>query len=386
MPENFDYADRRVTAKPLVVHVIYRLAIGGMENGLVNLINNMPENRYRHAIICITEYTDFSERIRVPIDIYALHKKPGNDISSHIRLWRLLRKLRPDIVHTRNLGALEYTLTSKLSGVKVTVHGEHGRDMLDIDGSSRKYNLLRMAFRPFVSKYIAVSHDLERWLEEVVHVNKDNIYQIYNGVDIDKFSQSKALDTRNNVYESINIGTVGRLQEEKDQATLVCAFSKLLEICPEMKNRLRLMIVGDGPLRGKLEGLTRKYGIEDMTCFTGARDDIPSILSSMDIFVLPSLGEGISNTILEAMACGLPVIATAVGGNLELVEDGVTGYLIPPANTREMANALNIYISSPELIKRHGSAGRNKVVSGFSINNMVDHYMYVYDKLIGVSV
>lgn len=386
MPENYDNSQSPGETIPLVVHVIYRLAIGGMENGLVNLINNMPVNRYRHAIICVTDYTDFRNRITVPVDIYALHKKPGNNISSHIRLWRLLRKLRPDIIHTRNLGTLEYALVARLAGVKVTIHGEHGRDMQDIDGTSKKYNFMRRLFRPFISAYITVSQDLERWLEVVINVDRNNIYQIYNGVDIEKFSRLELADSSHHIYEKIVIGTIGRLKEEKDQSTLISAFARLLEICPAMKRRLQLIIVGDGPLRDNLEALAYRKGISDWVTFTGARDDVPSLLRSMHIFVLPSLGEGISNTILEAMASGLPVVATAVGGNLELVQDGITGRLVSSANVNEMSDALKSYIENIDLIRMHGSAGRENIVSKFLINNMVNGYMYVYDKYLGLSV
>lgn len=386
MSNNIDKSSDISGHRPLVVHVIHRLAIGGMENGLVNLINNMPTNRYRHAIVCITDYTDFRNRITEPVDIFALHKKPGNDISSHVRLWRLLRKLRPDIVHTRNLGTLEYALISRLCGIKATVHGEHGRDMQDIDGSSKKYNFIRRMLRPFVSAYITVSRDLERWLNEVIHVGRDKIYQIYNGVDVDKFSHSEVMNAVPIMVEEIVIGTVGRLSEEKDQATLILAFASLLKSCPGMREKLRLLIVGDGPLRSHLEALAYKMDVADRVCFTGARDDVPSLLQSMHIFVLPSLGEGISNTILEAMATSLPVVATAVGGNSELVQNGVNGRLVPPADVEGMTEVLKVYVNNIDIIKAHGAAGRIKVVEEFSINNMVNRYMYVYDKLTGLSV
>ena len=152
---------------PLVAHIIYRLDVGGLENGLVNLINHIPAERFRHAIICLTGYSEFRRRIRrSDVPVFALNKPAGNSPLTHFKLWRLLKQLRPDIVHTRNLAALEGTLPAALAGVPVRIHGEHGRDVGDLDGSNRKYQLWRRLFKPFVHQYIALSKDLERYLHE----------------------------------------------------------------------------------------------------------------------------------------------------------------------------------------------------------------------------
>lgn len=135
---------------PLVAHIIHRLDVGGLENGLVNIINRTPPERYRHAIICMIDYNPaFRARIRREgVECHALHKREGKDLGVYFRLRRLLSELRPDIVHTRNLSALEAQLPAWLAGVRCRVHGEHGRDVHDIDGRNRKYNLLRRALRP----------------------------------------------------------------------------------------------------------------------------------------------------------------------------------------------------------------------------------------------
>ena len=140
-------------AAPLVVHIIHRLAIGGLENGLVNLINHMPAERYRHAIVCMTQSTDFRLRIKSnAVAVHELHKQPGHDFGLYFRLWRLLRTLRPAVVHTRNIGTLECQCIALLAGVPARVHGEHGRDMNDIDGRNATYLRLRKIFRPLISR------------------------------------------------------------------------------------------------------------------------------------------------------------------------------------------------------------------------------------------
>jgi sugar transferase (PEP-CTERM/EpsH1 system associated) len=182
---------------PLVVHVVYRFRVGGLENGLVNWINHMPPDRYRHVIVCLTRSTAFKTRInRQGVPLVELNKAPGQDLRTHQRFWGILRQLRPDIVHTRNLATLEFQVTSALAGVRGRVHGEHGRDVYDLDGTNIKYNILRRAVRAFVRQYIAVSRDLTQWLIDTVGVRSDRVTQIYNGVDMVKFSPRKSTSER----------------------------------------------------------------------------------------------------------------------------------------------------------------------------------------------
>lgn len=372
---------------PLIVHVIYYLGVGGMENGLVNLINKMPTGSYRHAIICLTEHTEFANRIsRDDVDIYALHMKKGKDLSIYPKLYKLLRKLQPDIIHTRNLAALEAHLPAFLAGVPGRVHGEHGRDVFDLHGVNWKYNLLRKLMRFLVHHYIAVSHDLAAWLRDTVRVPAQRVTQIYNGVDTQKFLPRTTTrigygpDTfadDNNIV----IGTVGRMAEVKDQLTLARAFVRLVEMLPAQRDHLRLMMIGDGPLKDQVAEILNNADVSQQVWLPGERDDIPQLLQMMDIFVLPSLGEGISNTILEAMSTGLPVVATAVGGNSELVDDGTTGRLVPAGQADQMAQAIRRYIEQPDIRREHGKAGREKVETKFSISSMVEGYRSVYDDL-----
>lgn len=373
---------------PLIVHVIYRLSMGGMENGLVNLINRMSAERYRHVIVCIDNYTDFRYRInRDDVEIYALHKKPGHDFGVYWRFWKLLRQLKPAIVHTRNLGALEFQLTAFLAGVPHRVQSEHGRDTTDLKGDKRKYLVFRRLINPFVSRHIALSKDLEQWLLQQVGVNRARLCQIYNGVDTERFvpvAKRRSLPVEGFATDdSIVIGTIGRMQGEKDQLTLVRAFITLITRMNDGRKKLRLIIIGDGDLRQSALKLLKDAQAENLAWLPGNRDDAPQLMQAMDIFVLPSLIEGISNTILEAMATGLPVIATAVGGNPELVEGGNTGMLIGSADPEIMANAIAQYIDSPDMRHRHGRAGRQRVEKFFSMASMVTSYMKTYDDMTG---
>ncbi|NQU72674.1 MAG: glycosyltransferase, partial [Rhodospirillales bacterium] len=219
---------------PLIAHVILRLAVGGMENGVVNLINRTPPGRYRHAVICLADADDFQNRItQSGVKIIELGKTQGKDPGAYLRLWRALRSLDPAVVHTRNLPAVDMVVPAYFSRLPLfgprIVHGEHGRDVLEIAGDNRKYNLLRKLVSPMVDCYITVSRDLETWLGGTVGIPPRKITQIYNGVDCTKFHPPAAGREAPPIPgftadDSLIIGTVGRMQTVKDQTNLAAAF------------------------------------------------------------------------------------------------------------------------------------------------------------------
>ena len=164
----------------------------------------------------------------------------------------------------------------------------------------------------------------------------------------------------------------------KDHANLARAFVQALRINPAAARDLRLVIVGDGPTREQTQQILAQAGLAELAWFTGERSDVADLMRSFDCFVLPSRGEGISNTILEAMATALPVVATRVGGNPELVEDGLTGRLVPPADPQALALAILDYHAHRATASRHGSAGRSRVERSFSLDGMVRRYHELY--------
>ncbi len=383
---------------PLVVHVIYRLDVGGLENGLVNLVNRMPPDRYRHAIVCLAGYgAEFRKRIRrEDVAVISLDKQPGKDLGMYARLWRVLRDLRPALVHTRNLGTVDMQWVAWVAGVRARVHGEHGWEASDPQGMNPKSLRIRRACRPLVQRYVPMSKDIAQWLVRAVGVEPARIRQLYSGVDAERFSPPVAVgdgsDPRAAVREALKpgffpadarvIGTVGRLDPVKNQISLLQALAALRREQPALAGGLRLVIAGDGPLRGSLEQSAADLGVADAVWFAGARSDTPDILRALDVFVLPSLNEGISNTILEAMASGLPVIAGRTGGNPELVQDGTTGALYDVGGPGELERVILAYLTNPALRTAHGEAGRARVVQNFSLTAMVQRYLDLYDELL----
>ena len=371
--------------RPLVLHVMHRFATGGLENGVVNLINHMPAQAYRHAVLAMTDITDFRNRVlRTDVQFIALNKPPGHGVWQYRKLYTLFRQLRPAIVHSRNLSALEVQVPAWAAGVPVRVHGEHGRDVGDLDGSSLKYQRMRRLYRPFVQHYTALSRDLADYLQQKIHVPQAAITQAYNGVDTARFSPADggAEPIAGCLFDPAQhwlVGTVGRMQTVKDQVMLAKAFVLALRTAPQLADRLRLVMVGDGPLRAQALAILEAAGIAHLAWLPGERTDIEAVMRGLHAFALPSLAEGISNTILEAMASGLPVVATDVGGNADLVQHGQTGYIVPAANPQAMADRL-VELAS-ELTRAHqmGQAGRQRVKQRFSMQAMVQTYQTVYD-------
>lgn len=376
----------RADSRPLVLHVMYRFDTGGLENGVVNLINHMPASAFRHAVVALTEVTDFRLRIqRDDVEFISLHKPPGHGFWLFPQLYKLFKRLRPAIVHSRNLAALEVQLPAWAAGVPVRIHGEHGRDVSDLDGSNRAHQRVRRFYRPFIDHYIALSRDLAEYLQTAVHVPERRISQLYNGVDTDGFRPAPggATPIAGCPFDPSQhwlVGTVGRMAVVKDQLMLARAFVLALSQAPELRASLRLVMVGEGPLRAQAQALLAQAGVADLAWLPGERQDLADIMRGLHCFALPSLAEGISNTILEAMACGLPVIATAVGGNADLVSQGETGLLVPAADERAMAQALSSLAGQQAVAAAMGRAGRERVLAHFSLKAMVSTYQGIYEQ------
>jgi sugar transferase (PEP-CTERM/EpsH1 system associated) len=368
--------------RPLIVHVVYSFGVGGLENGLVNLLNRMPAQRWRHAVLSLTRISGrFAERVqRSDVQFIELDKRPGHLVRDYPRLYRLFRQLRPEVVHTRNLAALEAVVPAWAAGVPVRIHGEHGWNRADPDGQRRRYRYVRGLYRPFVSRYVALSLHLEEYLERQVGVPPRRVSQIYNGVDTERFRPAAAREPIAGCpfgsREEFLVGWVGRMDPVKDLPNLLQGFARAAQ---RAASPLRLVLVGDGPMRQAVERLAEQHGVRERVWLAGERSDVAEIMRGLDCFVLPSLGEGISNTILEAMATRLAIVATRVGGNAELIESDMTGLLVPPGDSDALAGALLRYSSDGAMARRHAKAARRVVQTRFSLARMVTDYCSLYE-------
>jgi sugar transferase (PEP-CTERM/EpsH1 system associated) len=375
--------------RPLILHVIHHLMMGGMENGLVNLINTMPESAYRHAVICIEDFDAFRERItRRDVEVVPLFRSRIGIWRLRKRIYEVCRQMSPTVVHSRNMSGLDALLPARLAGVAHCVHGEHGWDVDNLDGTRWKPALLRRLNSPFVERFVTVSKDLEQFLTRRVGISSARISQIYNGVDTARFSPAgeaarsiEGLPPALRGTDQLLIGAVGRIQPVKDHETLIRAFAQVLQSQPALRGRLSLVIAGDGPLLRDMRQLAESLAVQERIWLPGAIRNVPDLMRGLDVFVLPSLREGISNTLLEAMASGLPVLATGVGGNVELVEDGRCGRLFAPRDVTTLARLLLEYASNPRLRREQGAEARRICLERFSLAAMVEQYTTLYDRL-----
>lgn len=373
----------------LVVHLVHRLDTGNVDTGLVNLIRHMPPGRYRHAIVCLKDTAGQGALFRHrDVEVITLSKRDGKDFAHYLRLFRILRALHPDLIHTRNLCGIEAQLVAALAGVKLRVHGEHARETGEPPSSRLRYRLLRRLLRPLIGHFIAASPELARWLVDSVGAPPARVSRIANGVDSIQFhprlGPKAAIGPPGFMHDhTFVVGGAGPMDERANHPLLVEAFLRMLAADPALALRLRLVIPGDGPTRPACLDLLRRAGAGHLAWLPRWRPDYAQLLRSMDVFVEPAVREARSSPILEAMASGLPVVASTAGINSELVGTGFTGILVPSMTAQMLAFAIGDYCRLPELAQRQGARARAQVIAHHSLPAMAQGYLDVYDALTG---
>jgi sugar transferase (PEP-CTERM/EpsH1 system associated) len=360
-----------------VMHLVYSLGMGGMELGIVKIVNGADRTRVESSVCSCHAMTLARARVADHVKLFAMDRPDGNDLSLIRQLVRLFRAERPDIVHTHAWGTLcEGVMAARWAGVPFVVHGEHGT----MEARPRNLWVQRRVWRR-VDRVLAVSSRLAERMAAAVRFPIDRITVIRNGVDLARFAHPNRAAARARLgitAEATIVGTVGRLVPVKHQHNLLAAMARV----KAQGIRAQTVLAGDGPLRDDLERTARALDLEADVRFLGETGDVASVLAAFDVFALPSRSEGMSNTILEAMACGLPVVATRVGGNDELVADGVTGKLVPAESAEALADALGGLISDPAGRHALGAAGRARVEREFSLEAMIRGYERLYEDVV----
>ena len=359
------------------MQVVLSLAPGGLERMVVNLVNH-ASTEFQFDVCCLEEAGEFAPLVTRPAtSIVALSKRPGLDWRLPWRIASLVRHEKIQLLHTHNAGAHLYgAIGARLAGVPV-LHTEHtGKTFEAVQ--SRRAN--RFAAR-FTDYTVAVSADNAKYICDEEGVNPARLMVLPNGIPLPPVTQTDLAALRRKLGLPVGcrvIGTVGRLVPVKNYSLLVEAFARLAW----QQTDLHLLFIGDGPVRAELEAQVQALNLAPFVHFLGMRSDIAELLSLLDAFVLSSLSEGLSIALLEAMAAGCPIVATAVGGNRELIQDGATGLLVPSGDGESLANAIARLLKNPPLAHQLGAAARDLVRARYSIKAMCGQYEALYRQLI----
>ena len=354
-----------------VIHLIPSLEVGGMERLVSDLA--MGRTAGKTSIVCLNKLGALGEQIEKNVTIKVLNI-PKNLILATIMVFKTLKNLKPDIIHCHNLqahffGGLCAILLPKTQ-VVLTKHGQH-IPTSSITAVINKFTLKR-------SKIIGVSADITQLMKEWITKNTQPIEYIANGISLSPYeaftskeAAKKALGIKPNTF---CIGIVARLSKPKDHLLLIDAVAFIAKNHPE----IQLIIVGNGPLKNKIEKYIRAHHYEHIITMLGERNDIANILNALDVFALTSSSEGIPMTILEAMAAGLPVIATNVGGIPQVVVNGKTGLLVEDKDKQGLIEAIKFLIENPELQKKLGKEGHLLLINNYSVSQVIAKYEQVY--------
>lgn len=361
-----------------ILHLVLNLNIGGLEWVVINLLKKLDKDRFNPFVACLLNGGTLVNEVKgLGFELDILNKPDRLDFSVSLRLAKILKEKSIDLIHTHNTGAYLYGgIAAKLSGSAI-VHTEHGRFFPD----KKRLMLTERIFSTFTHKIVTVSEDLKNKLVKFEKINPEKIDVIPNGIDMDLFKpmEKQLVEQKKGELglskDDFIIGNVGRLAPVKDHKNLIKAFKLVNNEIPQSK----LLIVGDGPFRKELIDFSKNVGVEKDILFLGERNDIPQILNVFDIFVLSSKSEGGSLSLLEAMAAKRPVVATSVGGNKEIIEEGKDGYLVPSQNPQKLTEAILYLAKNPQKATQLGDYAQKKVCQRYNLNNVVNSYQDIYE-------
>lgn len=362
-----------------VIHFVENLERGGLERTVIDLIAAQRDAGHTCRVICLFELGQLaSELIAQGVEVTACHKNQGMDWSAVRRARAVLRRHPGAVLHTHNATA-HYHAVLAAWGLPLARVINTRHSMGASNPGSRKEWLYRRSMR--MTDYVAGVCEAARqcFADQGVRP-RQGLLAVPNGIRLERFEATDAARRAALAAElgwpadSRIIGTVGRLQPVKNQQALLRAFAQLRTRLPQAV----LAIVGDGSLRAQLEELAGELALGDAVRFLGDRSDVPHLLTGMDVFTLPSLSEGYSIALLEACAAALPIVATDVGGNREIVRDGRNGRLVAAGDPAGLADALLAVLASPAEAARMGQAGRDWVLAEGSFRTMALRYERLY--------
>lgn len=366
-----------------VLFVVPCLSVGGAERHVITLLPEMDETRFAPSLICIgDEGALFPVLQPAGVPATALHLNGTRNIVKALgALVSIMWRTRPDIVVMRGYNAeMLGRIAAVLAGVPKNVVWVHNIGDAERRGIARR--IADRVLRPVTSAYFGVAHTQRPYMADELHYPNAKIRIIHNGVDPTLFEWSddrSALAEFGIASDEPVVGIVAGLRPEKDHATLLFAARAVIDEIPGAQ----FLVIGDGTLRGQLEKLCGDLGITGNVHFTGNRVDIARLLRALDVFTLSSFTvECFPFALLEAMACGRPAVCTDVGGVGEIVDDGVTGYLVSPRDPQQLSARLIELLKNPSVARQMGRAGRDRLEKRFSLDRSVREAESAFEDLV----
>ncbi len=355
-----------------VMHLMLSMEVGGMENGVANILRNTRDSLDNY-LCCLEKIGTLGGMLDgSAVSIVNMSKKPGFSIPLIYKLSRLLIRNKIDILHSRCWSTLVYGYAaSRIAGTPGLVHSEHGVFNLDYERRRKLYSYIVKR----ADRLLTVSSSLKDRIEEIVNQTDLRIKTIVNGVDTEKYRPAPNRDYGKQFglkEKDVIIGSVGRLEKVKNYELFIETISRIKD------KSVKGVLVGDGPERSNLENMARALNMQDRFIFLGKREDVSEIMPLFDIYVCSSHSEGLSNTILEAMASGVPSVATRVGGNPEIVCEGETGFLVKPGDAEIMTASIMDLIADNDMLSMMKLKARDAAVKQYSLSRMVSEYEEVY--------
>jgi sugar transferase (PEP-CTERM/EpsH1 system associated) len=351
-----------------VFYFITELSIGGAQIALYNLVSCLDRDRYEQTVICLYNGDKFvGQQIgSLGIPIIDLGMRNKLRVDAFWRLYLLLRQTHPDILYTWMFHSnIPGRIIGRLAGVQHIISSEH---TMGQEGRGRRW--LNRLTSPFADRIICVSQAIADYARQVIGLPGEKLVVIPNGIDLDKFTNLPSKNQARLRFHlpegQVIIGAIGRPRPVKGYAILLQAFIQIANERPQT----HLVFVGDGPDKKALAAKAAEAGLIECVTFLGDQADIPGLLPAFDILAMPSVNEGLGIVALEAMAAGLPVMGTRVGGIPEVVVEGETGLLVPPSDAPALTEALLGLIDDSGLRRRFGEAGRRYVCDHFSEQNV----------------
>jgi glycosyltransferase involved in cell wall biosynthesis len=369
-------------SKPVkILHVVFSLEPGGMENGVVNVAGALKPAEFDVHVCCLERPGAFVERLPEPNKVYVLHKPRGFHFSAVLKLTKLIRQLKPDVLHSHNLGPLMYSgLASGFGTLAPILHGEHSL-LTDDECTPRRVRQRRIFYRA-CKKVHTVSDGLREQLLNL-GLPSERIVALLNGVDTVRFSPGDKGAARRELKlpeNGLMLGVVGRFGPFKRHAMLINAFEKLAQQHPDIH---LLVVGGSGPEKDKIYQQAQSSTAKDRIHLAGFQNNLPPFYRAMDVLVVPSINEGLSNAVLEAMACGVPVLANNTCGNGEVIRSSDEGIVTDLNSEEKLRCELERVIAERSRLAAMGTRARESVIKSFSIDTMVYNYQRLYRQAAG---